>query len=145
VTLAGAVLDARERRRLIGWVAPEIGLYPSLTGIEHLRLFAGLRGVTLSDQDARSLLAEVGLRARLRETVRTYSSGMRQRLRYACAILHKPPLLLLDEPYAALDGEGVALVQRIVGRQREHGISVIAGNDERELVLGDTRLALGAT
>lgn len=136
-------LDPRERRRLIGWVAPEIGLYPSLTGPEHLALFGRLRGIRLSVNDARGLMTDVGLRARLRDPVRTYSSGMKQRLRFACAILHQPPLLLLDEPFATLDAEGVGIVREIVRRQRECGITVVAGNDDRELQMGDTRLVLG--
>jgi heme exporter protein A len=68
---------------------------------------------------------------------------MAQRLRYAYALLHAPPVLLLDEPTATLDERGAALVERIVERQRERGITVVATNDPRELRWGDHVLRLG--
>lgn len=144
VSLGAVRFDRLERRRLIGWVAPEIGLYPSLTGIEHVRLFAGLRGITLDEHGAQAILADYGLRAPLHSPVRTYSSGMRQRVRYACATVHRPRLLLLDEPFATLDADGVSVIQEMVERRRQYGITVVAGNDAREIALGDRRIELGS-
>ncbi len=60
------------------------------------------------------------------------------------ALLHDPPALLLDEPTVTLDDRGAALVERLVARQRERGIVVIATNDPRELRFGDYVLRLGA-
>lgn len=136
------LLDPLHRRPLIGMVAPDLGLYGSLTGIEHVQLFAKLRGLRYGIETAGELLARVGLKARRGDPVRAYSSGMRQRLRLACAVLHAPRILLLDEPYMALDTSGVEVVQSLIDEQRRRGITLIAGNDERELALADERLSL---
>jgi heme exporter protein A len=90
------------------------------------------------------MLTEVGLRGRGKDPVSAYSSGMRQRLKYAFALLTRPPLLLLDEPTANLDVEGIAMVERIIAAQRERpgGITIIATNEPREVEWGDTRIQL---
>jgi heme exporter protein A len=67
---------------------------------------------------------------------------MTHRLRYAYALLHQPPLLLLDEPSVMLDQSGHELLERVVTRQRQRGITVIATNDPRETRFADITLAL---
>lgn len=122
---------------LVGWVAPDLQLYRELTGLENLRFFAGLRGLRPSEADLEALLESVGLGGRGNDLLAAYSSGMAQRLRYAYALLHRPPALLLDEPTVTLDERGTALVEQIVARQRQHGLCVIATNDPRELRFAD--------
>lgn len=132
-----------EARGLIGWVAPDLQLYRELTALENLEFFARLRGLRRSQQELTALLDEVGLGGRGHDLLAAYSSGMQHRLRYAYALLHTPPLLLLDEPTVTLDERGMALVEGIVARQRERGICVIATNDPRELRFGDYIVRLG--
>jgi len=74
--------------------------------------------------------------------VAALSSGMRQRLRLAFALLHRPPILLLDEPGSHLDDEGRALTAAIVAEQRRAGLVLLATNDERESALADSRIEL---
>jgi heme exporter protein A len=93
--------------------------------------------------EAQQLLASVGLAGREDDLVSTYSSGMRQRLKYACALLHQPPVLLLDEPSANLDAAGAQMVERILAQQRERGLVVLATNDPREVAWGDRVIRLG--
>jgi heme exporter protein A len=131
-----------DSRPSVGWVAPEVGLYGSLTGTEHVAFYAELRGTRLSLQQAESALEAVGLAVRRRAPVATYSSGMRQRLRYACATAHMPDVLLLDEPLTALDDSGADIVRRIVADQRRRGTCVVAGNMAAELALADETLWL---
>jgi heme exporter protein A len=88
------------------------------------------------------VLEEVGLGARLHDRVSVLSSGMKQRLRLAFALLHRPPLLLLDEPGSHLDEEGRDLVERIVAARAREGLVVIATNDEREWGLAAQRIEL---
>jgi heme exporter protein A len=126
-----------EARHLLGWVAPDLALYRELTAYENLRFFADLRGLALSSAQLAERLAEVGLAGRGDDRVATYSSGMVQRLRYAYALLHRPPVLLLDEPTVTLDERGAALVEQIVRNQRQHGLVVLATNDPRELRFAD--------
>jgi heme exporter protein A len=133
-----------EARDLVGWVAPDLQLYRELTAIENLAFFAEVRGLRRTRAELEELLGEVGLGGRGRDLLAAYSSGMAQRLRYAYALLHRPGVLLLDEPTVTLDEHGAALVERIVAAQRERGIAVIATNDPRELRYGDYVLRLSA-
>jgi heme exporter protein A len=69
---------------------------------------------------------------------------MVQRLRYAAALLHRPPVLLLDEPTVTLDVYGVEMVAGVVASQRQAGLTIIATNEPRELDFGDYVLTLRA-
>lgn len=137
------VVGAGERLGLIGVVAPDLVLYDELTAWENLRFFARVRGLRRDEGELAALLEEVGLAGRGADLVGTFSSGMRQRLKYAFATLHRPPVLFLDEPTANLDEAGVALVRRIIERQRARGILVVATNEREELSYGDRILRLG--
>ncbi len=132
----------REARHLLGWVAPDLTLYRELTAHENLRFFATVRGIHLNNSHIDALLKRVGLAGRGDDRVAVYSSGMQQRLRYAYALLHMPPVLLLDEPTVTLDERGAAVVAQIIQEQRAVGITVIATNDPRELSFGDYVLTL---
>lgn len=141
--IEGHVYTPAMMGQLIGWVAPDLQLYRELSGHENLRFFADVRGLDWSDLQIDDLLADVGLEGRGGDRVASYSTGMHQRLRYAYALLHQPPVLLLDEPTATLDAQGAALVERLIANQRRHGITIIATNDSRELRWGDYVLELG--
>jgi heme exporter protein A len=132
-----------QARDLVGWVAPDLQLYRELTALENLEFFARVRGLRPTRAEMEALLEEIGLGGRGNDLLATYSSGMTQRLRYAYALLHHPPILLLDEPTVTLDERGAALFERVVAAQRERGITVIATNDPREIRFGDYVLRLG--
>lgn len=142
----GDISDALARRQLVGYCAPDLAMYPELTGAENLRFFADVRGETLTATEARTRLDAVGLSGRGHDRVSAYSSGMRQRLRLAFALRGGDvPVLLLDEPSLALDAGGVALVENIIAAQKKRGgVTVLATNDEREAAWSDSRLAVGA-
>jgi len=127
-----------------GYAAPDVQAYAELTGLENLAFFARLRG--LPDADLAGLLARVGLpRARGRDLVGAYSSGMRQRLKLAVSLLGDPPLLLWDEPTATLDAAGRSLADAILDRHRAAGgVAVVATNDAAEAGRwGDLHLRVG--
>jgi len=144
VSSGGENLDSAERRRLIGYVSPDLSLYSELSGAENLLFFGRLRGLNLAREDLIRLLDRVGLKGRGRDFVGSYSAGMKQRLKFAFALMHEPPLLLLDEPTANLDSQGAAVVRSIVADQRKIGIAVIATNDEAEVKWGDRVVKLQA-
>jgi len=133
-----------QARELVGWIAPDLQLYRELTAFENLEFFARVRGLRRPRAEIEALLEEIGLGGRGNDLLAAYSSGMTQRLRYAYALLHHPPILLLDEPTVTLDERGAALFERVVAAQRERGITVIATNDPREIRFGDYVLRLGA-
>jgi heme exporter protein A len=146
--VCGRTLDARARRRYIGYVAPDLTLYRELTGVENLEFFARLRSVSLTREILKTILEQVGLLGRGSDLVGNYSSGMRQRLKYAFALLGHPPILLLDEPTANLDTSGMEMVQRVIAMQRERpggGLTVIATNEPREETWGDHRVRLNGS
>jgi heme exporter protein A len=142
---AGKLFDTAERRHAVGYAAPDLALYEELTGRENLSFFARVRGAArLNKTETERRLFEVGLSGRGEDWVRAYSSGMRQRLRLAFALLADPLLLLLDEPSLALDESGAALVERIVARQKAAGgLTLLATNDRREAALGERVVVLG--
>jgi heme exporter protein A len=143
--LDGNALRPDHARDLVGWLSPDLQLYRELTALENLRFFAQVRGLALSDAELTQRLDSVGLKGRGADLLAAYSSGMAQRLRYAYALLHAPPVLLLDEPTATFDEQGTALFERVVEEhQARHGLLVIATNDPRELRFGDYVLRLGA-
>ncbi|GIV96167.1 MAG: heme ABC exporter ATP-binding protein CcmA [Herpetosiphonaceae bacterium] len=138
-------ISPSQARQILGLVALDIRLYRELTALEHLRLFADLRGLSDDAAISGALLERVGLAERANDRVASYSSGMALRLKYALMLLHRPAILLLDEPTAMLDVGGRAMVAGLVEEQRERGIAIIATNDPRELALGDYLLNLGVT
>ena len=131
-------------RALLGWLSPDLQLYRELTALENLRFFGQVRGLALDDAALEGRLADVGLAGRGNDLLAAYSSGMAQRLRFAYATLHDPPVLLLDEPTLTLDSHGVGVFEQVVARQRRHGLLVIATNDPREERFGDLVLRLAA-
>jgi heme exporter protein A len=133
------IRDGSERRKLVGYCAPDLSLYPELSGSENLRFFAEVRGESLGSNELQSRLDRVGLASRGKDVVSSYSSGMKQRLRLAFACRGGDvPVLLLDEPSLALDSGGVALVEEMIARQKANGgITLLATNDAREAAWAD--------
>ena len=117
----------------IGYVAPYLQLYEEFTAWENLDLLRKIREMGIPDDRLRMLLELVQLDHRRNDTVRTFSSGMKQRMKYACALLHEPVILMLDEPTANLDVAGRGIVQLIVEEQRKKGIVIVATNEPNEM------------
>ena len=127
VTIAGLdALRAAERiRPLLGVLSHRTYLYGHLTAFENLHFYGRMLGVLQLGERIREVLETVGLATLGRQLVRTYSRGMQQRLAIARAILHRPPLLLLDEPYNALDGQAVARLQELLLQLSGEGHTVV--------------------
>lgn len=113
-------------RSAIGYVGHDPGLYLDLGAHKNLGLFAGLYGLNDTGERARGLLARVGLADVPAEVpVRTFSRGMLQRLALARALLHEPPILLFDEPSAALDPAGAEWLAAQLDAERAAGRVVV--------------------
>jgi heme ABC exporter ATP-binding subunit CcmA len=117
-------LTPRYRRR-IGVMSHQSFLYPNLSGRENLEFYATLFGVADPRAAAAAWLERVGLGAAAEQWVRGYSRGMEQRLTAARALISEPALLLLDEPFAALDVQGSELMASLVAEALARGCAIV--------------------
>lgn len=138
----GKEIRPEDHPLFIKMVAPEMALYEMLTAYENLEFFAKLASVPMPRSEQDRLLELVGLSGRGADLVGAYSSGMKQRLKYAVALLAKPEILLLDEPTSNLDDEGKAIVTSIINQQKLKSLLIIATNEQEDLsrVAGIIRL-----
>jgi ABC-2 type transport system ATP-binding protein len=116
-----------EQRAQLGFVPQALALYEELSGEENLRLFGrlyGLRGSALSERVEEGLLA-AGLQDRRRAEVKTYSGGMRRRLNVVAAILHRPKLLLCDEPTVGVDPQSRNAIFEFVQKLNAEGMTIV--------------------
>jgi ABC-type multidrug transport system ATPase subunit len=98
----------------IGAVIEKPDVYKYLSAYENLKLFARLSGVKISDKLLMDQLEKVGLANRAKDTVKTFSQGMKQRLGIAIALVHNPKLIVLDEPTNGLDPQGIADIRNLI-------------------------------
>jgi len=125
ITLDGAGLREPAQRRRIGVIGHGISIYDDLTAAENLEFFASLYGVGAPGAKIDQWLETTGL-ARVRNSLaRQFSRGMRQRLAIARAFFHEPDVLLLDEPFTALDDRAAELLAGLIRQAHERGRTVL--------------------
>jgi len=114
-------------RKELGLVPQEIALYPEFTGKENLMFFARLYRVPKKERAERlaEVLSIVGLSDRASDKVEKYSGGMKRRLNIACALLHKPKLLIMDEPTVGIDPQSRNHILEMVKKLNEQGMSIL--------------------
>ena len=144
--------DAAAARSIVGYVAHQPLLYDDLTAEENLAFYARLYGL----RDPRPRIAEVlddlGASAWANRRVRGLSNGMQKRVAIARALLHRPSVVLLDEPETGLDVDGLAMLDRLVRTVTDGGAAVVMtthgmergfGLADQIAVLAEGRVALG--
>ena len=129
IELLGRKLDGKsaEVRRTLGVVPQEIALFPILTARENLEVFGrfhGLAGSGLAEQVA-SALEWTGLADRDREPIKGFSGGMKRRLNIACGVLHKPDVVLLDEPTVGVDPQSRERIWEMLEKLKQAGTSLV--------------------
>jgi heme exporter protein A len=143
VSILGGDARAESTRQRIGVLGHGIGVYEELSAFENLRLFARLYEIEDPRKTAMQWLERTGL-DRVRDgLVREFSRGMRQRLAVARAFLHNPSVLLLDEPFTALDDRAIAVLQELLKTALAEGRTVILSTHQlREALELATHVAL---
>ena len=133
----------REARRRTGFLGHGISVYDELSAIENLTLFARLYGLPEPRAVALEWLDRTGLERVKDSLVREFSRGMRQRLAVARAFLHEPSVLLLDEPFTALDDRAIAVLQGLLrGALQRSATIVMSTHQLREALELATHVAL---
>jgi len=126
----------------IGFVSPYLVLYEEFSAWENLKIFAEIRGVTFDEARVLSYLKEFLLENRKDDLVKTYSSGMKQRLKFIFALMHSPEVLIFDEPTSNLDDEGKKVVYKIINDEGKQRVVIVASNETRDLELCNEILLL---
>lgn len=127
--------DYRKLRAEIGYMPERFSLYPDLTVMENLRFFAALFGVDI--KDSLDLIAPVfgQLKEFPNRMAKALSGGMKQKLALSCALIHRPRVLLLDEPTTGVDAVSRSEFWKMLGRLKDMGITVLVSTsymDEAE-------------
>ena len=136
-------VEVEATRRQLGFVGHEPLLYRDLTALENLDLYGRLYRVPERPERIGMLLERFGLWDVRSERVASYSRGMTQRLALCRALLHEPELLVLDEPFTALDSEGAGLLDRQLAELAGVATVLLSTHDaERVAPLASARLAL---
>ncbi len=125
---------------VIGLVGPYLQLYNSLTALENYKFFARIRGLPVDLYYFRQLMDRLGLKGRELDELRTYSSGMLQRVKYVMALIHQPEVLILDEPTSNLDEKGSQIIYEIMEEQKKQKILILATNEPGEIQFGEKQI-----
>jgi ABC-2 type transport system ATP-binding protein len=125
-----------EVKRRIGVLPEEFNLYERLTGAELLDFTASMHGVAKEDAIKRrdDLLGMMDLEADAGKLVGDYSRGMRKKVALAAAIIARPPVLFLDEPFEGVDAVSARLIRRMLSRYTEMGATIVFSSHEMHLV-----------
>jgi ABC-2 type transport system ATP-binding protein len=127
IDILGAKAGTVEAKAKIGWVPQEIALYPALTAKENLETFgtySGLRGRELREA-VEWCLEWAALRDRANDQARTFSGGMKRRLNMAAGLVHRAPIVLLDEPTVGVDPQSRERIYEMIEHLRDSGTSII--------------------
>ena len=133
--LNGKEIKPEQLHNHIGLVSPYLVLYDEFTAYENLNYFSEIRGIYFDKEKVDNLLNKFLLFNRKDDLVKTYSSGMKQRLKFIFALMHSPQLLILDEPTSNLDDEGKEVVYELIKEEATKNIVIIASNEKTDLKL----------
>lgn len=132
-SINGIRINSEHLHNCIGFVSPYLVLYDEFSAWENLIYFSKIRKIPLDDSRAKKLLNDFLLLNRKDDLVKTYSSGMKQRLKFIFALVHNPKFIFLDEPTSNLDDEGKQTVYNLIKSESEQAIVIVASNERNDL------------
>lgn len=139
----GRAVAPADRPLRTGFVSPYLNVYDGFSARENLEFIARARRLPDAGPAIDKLIALVTLKGREHDLVKTYSSGMKQRVKFAAAMLTTPDVLILDEPTTNLDAAGIAMVRTIMEMQlSRQGILILASNNAEEAGWCDAKLSI---
>ena len=138
------IIQKEDFYKYIGLVGPYLELYQDLTAQENLLFFARMKEIKNREGRIAQLMEIMGLKGRENDLVKTYSSGMKQRLKYVFALLNEPEILYVDEPRSNLDDQGIETIYKIFEQQKKDKILIIATNESEDLKFADVQVDLNA-
>lgn len=129
---------AESIKKIIGFVPQDIALYPALTGLENLDFWSGVYGLTGREKRERisSVLETVRLSDRAKDRVEKYSGGMKRRLNVAVALLHRPDILVMDEPMVGVDIQSRKYILDTLAALKSEGKTIIIASHDMEEIEG---------
>ncbi|MEJ2543677.1 MAG: ABC transporter ATP-binding protein [Calditrichaceae bacterium] len=139
-----SIIRREDFYKYIGLVGPYLELYQDLTAQENLEFFARMKDLNNYENRIAYLMERIGLKGRENDLVKTYSSGMKQRLKYVFALLSEPEILFVDEPRSNLDEQGIQTIYEIFEEQKKSNLLILATNDSDDLQFADMRVDLNA-
>lgn len=140
--LDGDSIEGNVLRKHVGLVAPYLQLYTEFSAWEHAELAQDLRGLAFDQAYTASLFTALNLIHRRDDRLSEYSSGMIQRVRFICALVHSPAFLFLDEPTTNLDTAGIATAHSLIRAGASQRVTIIATNEPEDLAICTKRLDL---
>lgn len=142
LSVGGKQVERERRPHNVGMIAPYLQVYDGFSAAENVRFLLKARGLTAdAEEKTRHLLTLVGLDARADDFVGTFSSGMKQRVKVAAALVSNPPVLVFDEPTTNLDDAGRAIIDQVTDSHLGRGgVLIVATNDSSEAVKYGDRL-----
>jgi heme exporter protein A len=136
LTVENNLVKKDDYYKYIGFVGPYLNIYEEFSPMENIKIFAEIRGKEFNSDKAIELLKMFNIYKRRNDHVKTFSSGMKQRVKYIINFLEDFEILLLDEPFTNLDSEGIGtLIDLINMHTLQGGGIIIASNDDREKAL----------
>lgn len=141
----GQPVAPEDRPLQTGFVSPYLNVYEGFSTRENLAFIAKARRMHGADETIDELIEAVSLKGREHDLVKTYSSGMKQRVKFAAAMLTEPAVLILDEPTTNLDVAGINMVREMMKRQQDRGgVIVLASNNAEEAAWCDAAIDVQA-
>lgn len=127
ISIFGSPAGSPLALRRLGVVPQEIALYGDLTAKENLQIFAKLHGLRRRDGNRRvdEVLQWIGLKDRADDLLKNFSGGMKRRVNLACGVLHRPPLILLDEPTVGVDPQSRQRIFEMLDQLNEEGAAIV--------------------